>query len=68
MTQLQKRQKGMYFCADSKTDLNVHWQCSEKLLLFNRVQEVFTNVDVCMLHISATQQLQSAPALKDARL
>ena len=59
LTQLQKRQEGTdYFCADSKTDLNLHWQCSGKLLVFKSVQDVFTNVDVCMLHICDPQPLE----------
>ena len=56
-----------YYCAGSKTDLNPHWQCTGKLLLFKSV-EVFTNVDVCMLHTSVPQPLQSAPALQEACL
>jgi hypothetical protein len=48
VTQVQKHQEGTYYySADSKTYLNLHWQCSGKLLLFKSSQEGFTNVDIC---------------------
>jgi hypothetical protein len=62
MTQLQKCQEGMgFFSGESKTAMKLHCDCCGKLLLFKSVQEVFTEVDDCMLHISA-------PPLQEAHL
>jgi hypothetical protein len=69
VTQLQKCQEGTgYVCADSKTGLKLQCECCGKLLLFKSVQDIFTEVDRCTLHMSAPQPLQCAPVLQQACL